>query len=114
MLLVAVSTAVTPLITLSTFWPLRVAFLVSRPALEHLADRVAAGQALTLPVRAGVYSIVGFATDPSTGNVALITDADPGGRSGFVRHRPGTPHGPFRSLWMGMRLSRTWAYEMEE
>jgi hypothetical protein len=113
-LLLAVSAAVTPLITLWTLWPLRVAFLVSSPALERLADRVAAGQAPPFPIRAGLYRIVGCATDPCTGNIALITDANPGGREGFVRYQLGTPHGPFSSLWMGMNLSRRWAFEMEE
>jgi hypothetical protein len=113
-LLLAVATAVTPQITLWTLWPLWVAFLVSSPALERLADRVAAGQAPPFPVRAGLYRIVGCATDTRTGNIALITDANPGGREGFVRRQPGTPHGPFSSLWMGMRLSRRWAFEMEE
>ena len=113
-LLMAVTTAVTPLITLWTFWPLRVAFLVSRPALERLADRVAAGPAPAFPVQAGLYRVVGCAIDPATGNIALITDANPGGREGFVRSQPETPHGPFPSLFMSIKFSRRWAFEMED
>jgi hypothetical protein len=113
-LLLTVSTAFTPLIALWTLWPLRVAFLVSNPALDGLADRVAAGRAPAFPVQAGLYRIVGCATDSRTGNIALITDANPGGREGFVRHRPGTPHGPFSSLWMSVELNTRWAFEMEE
>jgi hypothetical protein len=110
----ALSMALTPLMALLTFWPLRVAFLISRPALERLADRVAAGHVPAFPMQAGLYRIVGSATDPVTGNVALITDSKPSGRAGFVRSQPGTPHGPFSSLFMGMSLSRTWAFEMED
>jgi hypothetical protein len=108
------SMAVTPLTTLWTCWPLRVAFLISRPALERLADRVSAGQAPLFPTRAGLYHIRGAATDPVTGNIALITDANPGGRAGFVRYQPGTPHGPFSSLFMVISLDWTWAFEMED
>jgi hypothetical protein len=106
--------AVTPLTTLWTFWPLRVAFLISGPALERLADRVAAGQAPSFPARAGLYCIRGSATDPVSGNIALITDANLGGRAGFVRYQPGSPQGPFSSLFMGMSLDRTWSFEMED
>jgi hypothetical protein len=63
-IVLALSMAMTPLMTLLTFWLLRVAFLISRPALERLADRVAAGQAIAFPIRAGLYRIVGSATDP--------------------------------------------------
>jgi hypothetical protein len=108
------SMAMTPLMTLLTFWPLRVAFLVSSPVLERLADQVSAGQAPAFPIRAGLYRIVGSATDPVTGNVALITDANPNGRAGFVRYLPGTRHGPFCNLFMGMSMSRMWTFEVED
>lgn len=38
-------------------WPMKAAFLVSRPALERLADRVAAGQPLTRPEWAGLFLV---------------------------------------------------------
>ncbi|MDE2507492.1 MAG: hypothetical protein KGM43_09790, partial [Planctomycetota bacterium] len=38
--------SVLPPSMITTFWPLRVAFLVSRPALNRLADRVEAGERL--------------------------------------------------------------------
>jgi hypothetical protein len=48
-IVIALSMAMTPVMTLLTFWPLRVAFLMSRPALERLADQVVAGTAPPLP-----------------------------------------------------------------
>jgi hypothetical protein len=111
---IALSMAMTPVMTLLTFWPLRVAFLMSRAALERLADQVVAGTAPPFPIQAGLFRIVGSATDPVNGNVALITDPHPSGRVGLVRSKPGTPHGPLSSLFMGMSLSQTWAFEMED
>ena len=51
---------------------------------------------------------------PVNGNVALITDPKPSGRAGFVRSKPGTPHGPLSSVFMGISLSQTWAFEIED
>jgi hypothetical protein len=113
-IVLALSMSMTPLMSVLTFWPLRAAFLISRPALERLADQVAAGKAPPFPIRAGVFRIVGSATDPVSGNVALITDPEPSGRAGFVRSKPETPHGPLSSLFMGMSLSQTWAFEIED
>ena len=79
-----------------------------------MVDRVSAGQSPTLPTRAGFYRIRGFATDPVTGNIALITDSHFGGRAGFVRYQPGAAHGPFSSLFMFMSLDWTWTFEMED
>src|SRR5690349_17630477 len=46
-----------PTTMLLTAWPHRLAFLASQPALERLADRVAAGQAPHSPAWAGVYLV---------------------------------------------------------
>jgi hypothetical protein len=40
-----------------TLWPLRVTFLLSRPALDRLADRVERREKIAFPVRAGVLTI---------------------------------------------------------
>jgi hypothetical protein len=63
--------AVLPALTLSTFWPLHIAFLTARPTLELLADQVAAGQAAGFPQRAGLFRLAGSAVDPVSGNVGL-------------------------------------------
>jgi hypothetical protein len=115
--LMVVVLAFLPVTMLLNGWPLRLAFLVSRPDLDHLADRVAGGETPSLPIRAGVFRVVGSAVDPATGNVGLITDPDRSGRSGFVRHRPspeGRRGGPFYSLNLDMALGGGWWYECED
>ena len=111
--------ALLPPSTLVGFWPLRLAFLVSRPALERLADRVAAGQRVTGAEWAGVFRVVGSAVDSATGNVGLIIDPNPSGRSGFVRvsvvqSMPAAPSGPFYNLDLGLQLRDRWWYESED
>jgi hypothetical protein len=109
--------ALTPL-TMLTPWPLRLAFLVSQSALEKLADHVAAGKSLGGPQWAGVYRVVGGMIDPIRGNVGLVIDASPGGRSGFTRLGPGTPpedyYLPFVNLNTAIRLGNRWYYEAED
>jgi hypothetical protein len=112
----AIALAVLPLATSFTFWPLRLAFLVSSPAMNRLADRAAGG----VPVRsawAGLYRVNGTMVDPVTGNVGLVTDRDPSGRGGFVRVRPGTPNrggGPFFNLYLDIPLGGGWRYQKED
>jgi hypothetical protein len=105
-------------LTMVTLWPLHLAFRVSRPALERLADRVAAGKGLGGPQWAGVYWVVGGEIDPMTGNVGLVIDASPGGRAGFTRLGPSTPPEsyalPFVNLEMAIRLGDRWYYEAED
>ena len=109
--------AVMPLTMLLTNWPFRLAFFASRAALERLADQVAIGQSPGRPVRAGVFLVVGTAIDPASGNVGLIIDADPAGRSGFVRLSPSPErhrNGPFQNLNYDLRVSDEWWYECED
>jgi hypothetical protein len=109
--------AIAPLAMMFTDWPLRLAFLASRPALERLADRVEAGQALRRPEWAGRYRVVGSAIDPRTGNVGLVLSPNPAGRSGFVRLVPGWPpvhHGPLSNLNFDVPLGGRWSYQDED
>jgi hypothetical protein len=110
--------AFAPLSMLLTHWPLRLAFLVSRPAMERLADRVAAGQRITRPELAGLFLVVGSGVDRAKGNVGLIVDADPSGRSGFVRLGPDVPehdtYGPFYNLNFNEHLADRWFYQDED
>jgi hypothetical protein len=112
--------ALSPPSMLVGFWPLRLAFLVSRPALEHLADRVAAGQGVTGPEWAGMFRVVGSAVDPSTGNIGLIVDPDPSGRSGFLRVGAGPntrarrSSGPYYNFHLDLKLRDRWWYECED
>jgi hypothetical protein len=113
--------AFAPLTMLVTPWPLRLAFLASRPAMERLADRVAAGHAISRPEWAGLIQVVGSATDPGTGNVVLITDPNPSGRSGFVRLDPSAQvkggrgyYGPFFNLNINEHMDGRWWYQEED
>jgi hypothetical protein len=109
-----------PLTMLFTRWPLRLAFLASVPAMDCLADRVAAGQSVTSPKWAGLFRVVGSAVEPSNGNVGLIIVPDPSGRSGFVRlgASGGVPAaragGPFYDLYLETLLDDRWRYVCED
>ena len=109
-----------PLSMLFTPWPLRLAFLASKPALDRLADRVATGQAPSRPVLAGLFIVVNSAVDPTSGNVGLITNPDPSGRSGFVRVSPASSTlpiraaGPFYNLNYDMEMGGGWRYQNED
>lgn len=112
--------ATLPLTMLLAQWPLRLAFLASRPALDRLADAVATGQAPGWPARAGFFMVVNSAVDPTTGNVGLITDPNPSGRSGFVRVNPAggvSPvglGGPFHNLGGDLPMGGGWRYQSED
>jgi hypothetical protein len=85
-----IALSIMPLVTVLSCWPLRLAFFVSRPTLERLADQVAAGQTPKFPRQAGLFLVAGPAVDIATGNVGLLIDPDPYGPIGFVRLGPGT------------------------
>ncbi len=69
-----------------TLWPLHLAFAISRPAMNRLADQVAAGIPVAFPCQVGVYTIVSAKRDLGKNpDVALFVDDDPNGPSGFVR-----------------------------
>ena len=104
-----------PLVTLATGWPLPVAFALSRPALDRLADRIAAGETLVNPEWAGCYRIITAVRSPLNGNIALVIDAAPAGRSGFVRVvDPASPMLPFVNLNYDLPLGRSWRYQNED
>jgi hypothetical protein len=112
------SLAFAPLTMLCTPWPLLVAFQISRPILETIADRVATGRDYGRPQWAGLFYVVGSAVDPGTGNVGLIIGQDACGRSGFVRVGRGVPieenSRPFVGLNFNDHLGGRWAYQNED
>ncbi len=55
---------------ITTFWPLRVAFLVSMPALNRIADRVEAGEQIRRPEWAGVFLILKTKSGQHEGDLA--------------------------------------------
>jgi hypothetical protein len=109
-----------PLTILLTSWPFHLAFLASRPAMDRLADRIAGGQRIASPEWAGLFRVVATAVDPSSGNICLVIDLDPSGRSGFVRlgaapkAPTGRPSGPFYNVYLDLKLCAEWKYECED
>lgn len=113
----AVALAINPLLMFLSGWPLQVAFLISRPAFDRLADRVAGGEAITFPQPAGLYWIEAAAADPiNATHVALILDNDPAGRSGFVRWnvRDGSAGRLMHNLNFDIPLDASWRYQDED
>ncbi len=117
--LLVIVLAVMPGVTAWTAWPLRLVFLAARPAMERLANQVAAGQAVTFPQWVGPFQVVGSKFDPGTGGVALLTDRNPGGPSGFVRFRGSASvtsncHYTIRGDWFHVGLADEWCYHEED
>jgi hypothetical protein len=113
-----VSLGAAPLAIGRSTWPLRLAFFASRPALERLAERVAAGDSIRAPAWAGVFHVVRSAFDSTTGTVALLVDDDPSRHSGLVHEGPRTPSPrrlrPLYNLSVDMHLDGRWWYREEE
>ena len=106
-----------PLMTLWTLWPLHLAFFAARPALERLADQVAAGEMLNFPRRVGLFRVAGAALEPISGNIGLMIDANPNGPTGFVRVSRGASQnrqGPFRWDDLLVDLGHDWEYREED
>jgi hypothetical protein len=64
-----------------------------------------------------VFVIVRSAVDAKTGNVGLITDANPSGRSGFERYGPNgirVATGAFYNFWSETQLDANWRFAEED
>ncbi len=93
---------------LFTSWPMKLSFAVSTPALDRLAEQVAAGQTPSLPTRAGAYLIRAVETRPVSGGLAIcLWTARPERQHvGFVQSPAGvTPH---VNPWTHRQLSPRW------
>jgi hypothetical protein len=101
-----------PILTLSTLWPLRVAFLAVRPYMERLADQVAARKPVGYPRRVGPFRFESPAIAPVSRYVGLKV-APKGIDTGFVRIHGGarpTTHGPFVGVNFDVYLGGGWWY----
>ncbi|MEE9384796.1 MAG: hypothetical protein V3V08_15440 [Nannocystaceae bacterium] len=114
-LIVAVA-ALSPFLMLAYPWPLHIAYLVSKPALENLADHALAGDTPPLPRWAGVFHVVDVAVDG--GAVALVVRIRYGGRDGLSRMATACdaacPYGPISNLNWNRPLSARWRYQSED
>ena len=110
--------AILPGITISTLWPLHLAFLASRPSLERLADRVEAGQMIVSPHWIGPFRLSESAVDSDSKTVGLFIDPNPGGRTGLVRVHSETPEVHPFALLLGtdtnVELGWGWSYRQDD
>jgi hypothetical protein len=114
-----IALAVIPGVTAWTVWPSHLTFLTARPALDRLADQLEAGQAVSFPQTVGIYRLVGSRVGDRTAGVALLIDPNPGGPSGFVRHKiyDAGPYGCFDTIrgdWWHVGLGGGWCYHEED
>jgi hypothetical protein len=107
-----IALAVLPGVTAWSVWPFYVKFLTAKPALERLADQIAAGQAVSFPQSAGPFRLAASRVDSQSGGIALLTDPNPGGPSGFVRHKG--CFSPIRGDWWHVALGGGWCYHEED
>jgi hypothetical protein len=115
-ILVFVST-VTPILTLWTLWPLHMAFIAARPAMERLANQVAAGKSIGFPRQVGYFKVAGCAVDPVSGTVGLMIEPNPSHPAGFVRARPVSarnPNSPILGSNLRVELEGGWSYREDD
>jgi hypothetical protein len=94
-----------------TQWPLRLAFAISRPALDDLAVRLSAGDYPEFPCRAGVFWIKSGQTNQ--GRPCLWTDPQSSGPTGFVKRTATAPNNWF-NLWSDVALDADWRLVSED
>jgi hypothetical protein len=107
---------VLPFVATLTHLPLRVAVLVSRSAIDKLADEVATGEEVRFPRHAGLVPVVEGVVDRRTGNVGLVLDRSPSGRTGLVRPAPNVSStaGPFGNRTLDLDLGGGWRLQVED
>jgi hypothetical protein len=110
--------AILPAVTISTVWPLHLAFLAFRPSLERLADRVEAGHMIASPHWIGPFRLAESAVDSDSKIVGQFIDPNPGGRTGFVRVHAETPEVHPFDLLIGtdtnVELGWGWSYRQDD
>ena len=75
-----------PVSMIASHWPMRAAFRISRPALDRLADRVAAGETLARPEWAGLFLVRKVSrVDVGPGNIPLVVENDSTGHTFLIR-----------------------------
>jgi hypothetical protein len=92
-----------------TQFPFRLAFSLSESALGEIASQIRAGERVSLPKRAGLFT-VRAAGQKDDGSIYLWTDPDPAGPAGFVFHYTGGGY----NLWSKLRLKEDWYFISED
>jgi hypothetical protein len=94
----------------ATHWPLRATYVLSRTSFDAVAQRVRNGENVTMPLRAGLFTIR-RAERSQQGIVCLWTQPNPSGSMGFVQCPRN--HVPF-NLWSIIRLDDRWQFISED
>jgi hypothetical protein len=115
-LVLTVILASAPFASPFSLWPLRLASVISRPFIDELADRVAAGDSPVTPRWAGLFRVLDTRLDSASGNVGLVIDDHPNGLTGLVRRGRGSRHhfGPFHNLNTDVSLGGGWWFQEED
>jgi hypothetical protein len=110
--------AILPVVTISTLWPLHLAFFAFRPSLERLADRVEAGHLIVSPLWIGPFRLSESAVDSDQKTVGLFIDPNPSGRTGFIRVHSETLETHRFGLLLGtdtnVELGWGWSYRQDD
>ena len=92
-----------------THFPFRVTFGLSESALHEIVLQVQAGKHISLPVRAGLFTIR-QAGQKGDGSIYLWTDSHPSGPEGFVFRYTGKGY----NLWSELKLKEDWYFICED
>ncbi len=97
-----------------TGWPLRGHFLLVRPIMDSMADRLEKGENVETPVQVGLLRVQMAEVDGWHGGVpCLWTDLYKGGYTGFVRTTSDKVDSQF-NLWSNLKLDRNWQFIEED
>ena len=110
LLFARVTTLAVLLSVITSNWPLRAAFALSRTSFDRIAAQVLAENPPETPCMVGLFRIEKAHVDRH-GIVCLWTDIDPSGATGFVQYR--CDDLPF-NLWSRMRLDDSWQFIQED
>lgn len=110
-MLLNVSVLCCVLSVLTTDWPLRARFDLSRGAIDAMADRVQQGRDVPLPAYAGLFRIRAAEANRA-GQPCLWTRLQPGGNTGLVRCRANTK--PELNLASSLDLGSGWYFVAED
>ena len=110
--LIVVALLVVPGSAVLFHWPILLLFAASRPALDHLADRVATSGPVDQPQWAGAFWIV--SAQSKNGNIALFLDEDPSGPAGFVRITSPNQASPILGTDLVVNIPGEWEYHSED
>lgn len=94
-----------------TQWPLRLAFAISRPSLDQLAEQIREHGRIREQRRAGLF-VVRTSQVTADGVVCLWTEPDPWGNTGFVKCAP--ERAQRFNLWSTLQLSDDWQLVSED